>query len=250
MKRAWSILLSVLLGAVVVGIGTGYFLHLANKDRQLLALEADQAKADAIRAQQEQQNAIEQANEKLKQASDEVNKAQGAIKALQLERTLLAQAKPLTPPNSRSIQDWPSAISTFQNISLRYPLGSTVKQDDEQILALTASSTSAAASQVTDGPWFRVTPFDQMAKNQLLARFTSSTHVTYFVNGHLLDGQEGDLLTDGSTLSQAAVLDLYQDSTTSQLVWIQTPPNQHAGKKSRIATLEDVLSTLEFPKQP
>ena len=250
MKRAWSILLAVLLGAAVVGIGTGYFLHLANQDRQLLALEAENAKAAALRAQQEQQSAVEETNRKLQQASEEVTKAQSALKVMEWEKTLLPQAKPLVPPPSQTIQNWKLAISTSQGIALRFPPGSNVQQDDEKILSVVASGTVAVASQAIDGPWIMVEPYSQNEKSRLVSRLATSTPTTYFVNGRLLNGRKGALLNDESVLSQAAVLEVYQNATTSHLIWIQTPPNQQPGRRTHVITLEDVLSTLDFSKQP
>ena len=49
MKKIWSVLFSILLGAIIVGAGTGYFLYLANQDRQILAAEANKAKLGAAR---------------------------------------------------------------------------------------------------------------------------------------------------------------------------------------------------------
>lgn len=250
MKRAWSILLSVLLGAAVVGIGTGYFLHLANKDRQSLAQEAKEANDKAIQIQQDHQNAIQEANRKLDQANGEVNKAQNALKALEQERSLLNKAQPLLPLPAQSMQDWQLALSASLGIALRFPPGSTILQDSENRLSVTASGTQAITSQAMDGPWINITSFDRKAKDILSARLATSTPITYFVNGHLLDGLKGSLLDGADTSSEAAVLDVYQNGSTTHLIWIQSPPNQRPGRKAKIITLEDVLATLDFPKQP
>jgi hypothetical protein len=250
MKRAWSILLSVLLGALVVGIGTGYFLHLANKDRQSLALEAKEANDKTIQIQQDHQKAIQEANRKLEQANQEVNKAQDAIKALERERTLLPQAQPLIPLPAQSTQDWQLALSASLGIALRFPPGSAIKQDIENRLSVTASGTQAITSQATDGPWIDIMPFDKKSKDTLSARLTTSTPITYFVNGHLLDGLKGSLLDGANKSSDAAVLEVYQNGSTTHLIWIQTPPNQRPIRKAKPITLQDVLATLDFPKQP
>jgi len=246
MKRAWSILFSVLLGAIVVGLGTGYFLHLANKDRQLLALEATQAKAEVAKAQLEQQDVVQQANIKLRQASEEVSKAQGAITALQEERRLLAIAKPLTPLPSQSMQGWNLVVSTAQNVALQFPPGSATAQDDEKLLAIAISGTDIT-SQTNDGPWLAISPFDRANKARLLARLATSTEVTYFIKGILLHGQQGTLI-GGQT--RAAVFDILQAGTSTRTVWIQTPPGQKPTHKAKQISLEDVLATFDFPKQP
>jgi len=250
MKRAWSILLSVLLGALVVGIGTGYFLHLANKDRQLLALEAKEANDKALQIQQEHQKSIQEANLKLEQANEEVNKAQEALKALEQERALLPQAQPLMLLPAQSMQDWQLALSASLGIALRFPPGSAIQQDIENRLSVTASGTHAITSQATDGPWIDIMPFDKKSKDTLSARLTTSTPVTYFVNGHILHGTKGTLSDDAKIPSEAAVLEILQNGTTTHLVWIQTPPDQRTSRKAKPFTLQDVLATLDFPKQP
>ena len=248
MRRAWSILLSVLLGAAVVGVGTGYFLHLANQDRQNLAKEAEQARMDALRAKQDQQTAIQEANLKLEQANQEVNKAQTAIKTLQLERELLDVAKTLTPASPSQTADWRLAVSTFQGLSLKYPFGSKVVQDSGTILAIAASS-SSITSQSNDGPWLIVSPENPDAKESLLARLATSTDVAYLVDGALIYGREG-FLADGANQNKAAVFEVLRNGTATHLIWAQTPPNQRTGRKVKLISIEDVISTFDFAKQP
>lgn len=248
MRRAWSILLAVLLGAAVVGLGTGYFLHLANQDRENLAKETEQAKLDTLKAKQEQQAAIAQANEKVEQANQEVIKAQDAIKALELERTLLAEAKTLTPPLASQTADWQLAVSTALGLSLKYPPGSKVAQDNENFLAVAASGTSIT-SQSNDGPWLTISANDQAAKSRLLARLQTATPVTYLLNGNLIYGQEG-FLNDGRSQNRAAVFEVLKGGAITHLIWIQTPPLQRSGRRVKVVAIEDVLATLDFAKLP
>lgn len=248
MRRAWSILLAVLLGAAVVGVGTGYFLHLANLDRENLAKETEQAKSDMLKAKQEQQTAIEKANEKVEQANQEVNKAQSAIKALELERTLLAKAKTLFPLPASQTADWPLVVSTAQGLSLKYPPDSKVVQNNGDFLAVAASGTDIT-SQSNDGPWLTVSAGDRIAKTRLLARLATSTSVTYLIRGNLIYGQEG-FLTDGWSQNKAAVFEVLKGGTTTHLIWIQTPPNQRTGRKVKVTGIEDVLATFDFAKLP
>lgn len=248
MRRAWSILLAILLGAAVVGVGTGYFLHLANQDRQSLAKEAEQAKLDALKAKQDQQTAIQEANTKLEQANQEVNKAQTAIKTLQLERELLAIAKTLPPASSSLTSDWQLAVSTAQGFSLKYPSGSYIVQDSGDLLAVAASGTNIT-SQTNDGPWLIVSPADSAAKDRLMARLATSTEAAYLVDGALFYGHEG-FLTDGRNQNKAAVFEVLRNGTTTHLIWMQTPPNQRTGRKLRLASIQDILSTFDFAKQP
>ncbi|MFA6161454.1 MAG: hypothetical protein WC766_04765 [Patescibacteria group bacterium] len=244
MRRAWSLLLSILLGAVVVGLGTGYFLHLANRDRQALAQEAEQAKAIASQAQQDRQSAIDEANQKLQQANGEVIKAQGIIKSLQTERDLLTKATILQPLAASVTKNWQLAVSTAQNIALKFPPGSALTQDDEQALAVSTISGATASSTTS---WIKTMPFSSNKEKSLLSQISTSTEVTYLIDNNLLHGREG-FLTDGSSSIKVLVLEALSNGTTTHLIWIQTPPNQKPLRNSKIITAQDVLSTFEFAK--
>ncbi len=244
MKKAWSIFLSVLLGALVVGIGTGYFLHLANKDRERLADEAMQAKQTAQQALEDRQRAVDEANAKLDEANQEVNKAQFTLQSMRLERDLLVKARPLSAlPRSQS---WPTAISTGLALSVRFPAGNAVTANDIYGLTVAASGTRMVNATATQ-PWLSVTPFDQKMREQYEARLASSTEVTYFVNGKILNGVSG-ILQDSNNIS-AAALSILTDGTSTQLIWIQDPPKNDTRKKnSAVESWIDIIATLDFKK--
>lgn len=244
MKRAWSLLLSILLGAAVVGLGTGYFLHLANRDRQLLAQEANQAKAIAVKAQQERQSAIDEANIKLNQANEEVTKAQNVIKSLQTERELLAKAIILQPLPASITKNWQLAVSTAQKIALKFPPGSILKQDNERSLTVSTNSDTTTGASIE---WLNVIPFSQKEESRLLSKIATSTEVTYLIDNNLLHGREG-YLTDGPAATKILVLEALSNGSTTHLIWIQTQPNQKPIRNSKIITPQDVLSTFEFAK--
>lgn len=250
MKRAWSILLSILLGAAGVGLGTGYFLHLANQDRRLLAQEALTAKQIAQKALEEQQTAIQETNAKLEQASAEVDKAQNALKALELERALLSQAIPLIQPAAAVTKGWYSAMSAPLGISLRYPPGSAISGNDDIGLTISASSTSLEGS-TTDNPWLFVSRYDSSTESRYTERLASSTPAVYLVRGRLLAGTEGYLRDDKDSSVHAASLAMVTNGTGTHLIWIQTPPKIPNAKKNPASiTIEDILSTLEFQQLP
>ena len=248
MKRAWSILLSVLLGAVVVGVGTGYFLHLANQDRERLANEAQQAKNAAEQALIDRQAAVDEANKKMEQANQEVNKAQTTLQALKFERDMLTKARPLTLP-ARS-QSWPSAVSTGMGMSVRYPSGSHVAANDAYGLSIATSGTSQIVYATTSEPWLSITPFDQTMLNQFETRLASSTEVVFFINGRLLYGISGTVLDGGKSAITGAALSLMANGTSTQLIWIQDPPKTESRpkKNSTPDSWLDVISTLDFEK--
>lgn len=249
MKKSWSIPLSVLLGAAVVGLGTGYFLHLANQDRERLAYEAQQAKSAAEQALADRQKAVDEANQKLAQANQEVSKAQSTLLDLQRERELLAKARPLSMAG-RS-QSWPSVVSTGMGLSLRIPNGSRVSANDIYGLSISASGTSATASASSSEPWLSITPYDALMKQQFEARLASTTQAVFFVNGKLISGVSGNVIKANSTYPVAgACLSLITEGTSTQLVWIQDPPRAE-GKPKKNSVLDswlDVLATLDFKK--
>lgn len=249
MKRAWSLLLSVLLGAVAVGLGTGYFLHLANTDRQQLAKEADLAKAQAMKAQQERQAAVEEANRKVEQANAEVNKAQTAIKDLQKERMLIDKARVLTAPTPAAISDWLLAVSTHHGVSFKHPAGSKIIQDDKQIFSLSASSSQSNAQQTPD-PWLTISEYNPDTLKLLSQRLSSSTTAVYMVDGTLLNGEIGRYEAKDSTQTMAGVFEMIKNGTTTSLLWIQSPPISNPGRKAKTVILEDVLSTFDFEQKP
>jgi len=242
MRKAWSILLSILLGALVVGIGTGYFLHLANKDRQLLALEAQQAKATAIRTQQEQQNAIHEANEKLAKANEEVKKAQDVLKAVEQERALLGQATPLAEPPAKNIKDWQILISTNQDISFKYPSDSIVTEDDNKNLTIAEKK---AGQPLQSEPWLMVQPYSEQAEDRLKNQITSSTPAVYFIKGKILAGETG--YKNGQS-QEGAYYRIYKDGVTTHLLWIEDY-KYGQGKQVKPLLFEDLLGTLDFAKE-
>jgi hypothetical protein len=246
MKRAWSIFLSILLGATGVGVGTGYFLHLANQDRRLLAQETLTAKQAAQKALEDQQAAIQETNLKLAQANTEVEKAQYAIRALEREHAMLAQAVPLVPPTAAATRGWISAMSAPLGISLRYPPGSAVTGNDEIGLTIAASSTDGNSS-LADSPWVFVSRYDAPTERRYTERLVSSTPAVYLVRGRLLAGTEGYLPDEGNPTVRAAALSVVSDGTSTHLLWIQAPPKVPTVKKNPVSpTIEDILSTLEF----
>lgn len=225
----------------MVGIGTGYFLHLANKDRQLLALEAEQAKATAIRTQQEQQNAIHEANEKLTKANEEVKKAQDVLKTVEQERTLLRQASPLAEPPAKNIKDWQILISTNQDISFKYPPDSLVTEDSSKNLTIAEKE---AGQPFISEPWLIVQPYSEHAENMFKNQISSSTPAVYFIKGKILAGETGykkDQSQEGSYYR------IYIDGVATHLLWIENYKHKQ-GKQVKSLLFEDLLGTLDFPK--
>jgi archaellum component FlaF (FlaF/FlaG flagellin family) len=240
MKKLWSVLLSILLGAFVVGIGTGYFLYLANKDRQALAQEANQAKLEAQQALSNSQAAIEEANLKLAKANEQVTNAQQALEALRTEQALLKSAEPLLKPPSKTLDGWSSAISTPFGISILYPPGSDVISDNEKIFAIANSTVSSTS-------WIKIIPFSEVVHNGLSVNITSSTQISYFIDGKLVAGIVG---TDKNSNTETALLKIYENGSSTQSIWLQNPPSYKLKPwlKDQNISYVEILKTLEFKK--
>ena len=145
------------------------------------------------------------------------------------------------------MQGWNLIVSTSQNIALQFPPGSIAARDDQKLLAIAISGTDIT-SQTNDGPWLAISPFDKANKLRLQARLATSTEVTYFIKGNILHGRQGTLI--GGSQTRAAVFDVWQAGTSTRTVWIQTPPGQKPDHKAKQISIENVLATFDFPKQP
>lgn len=249
MKKAWSVLLSVLLGAIFVGLGTGYFLHLANQDRKILANEAQQARAEALKAQEDREKAVLETNSKLAQANQEIEKAQEALRLLGLERQLLTSAKPLPAPVPKLISGWNSVVSPSLGLSFKYPPESNAANDEKGI-NIVEKIEEGSLQQTSDGPWLSVTPFSEQEEQVLKFRLATSTPVAYLINGRVLTGVKGPLTnsTPSQSIRSASVLKVLYNGSNTHLIWIKTPPKDKlaARKGIPLITIEDVLATLDF----
>lgn len=229
MRRAYSVILGILLGALAAGVSIGVFLKLANDDRAKLAEQLSSTIETAKASRQENLLAIQEANNKLTQASLEVTKAQQLIATLQQERTLLASATPLTTPNPRSTRDWKDAVAIPLGVSIKYPSDSTVLQNSAQELTL------AKASASEDARWFSMFPYSDRLEAELRNAFTSSTPVSYIVQGHLLTGLKGTLVGQKGTVY---VLRVQSNGVTSHLLWLRD--------LTAAGTALNVLASLQF----
>lgn len=228
-----------------MGTGTGYFLHLANKDRQLLALEAEQAKATAIRTQQEQQSAIQEANEKLNRANEEVKKAQDVLKAVEQERALLEQATPLSEPPAKNIKDWQVVISTNQDISFKYPSDSVVINDNNLSLSIAEKQADRPLDIQLPNPWLTVQPYSEQTEGLLKNKITSSTPSVYFLKGKILVGETGNIKDQAQ---EAAYYKIYKDGAPTHLLWMENY-KYNQNKQVKPFVFEDLLGTMDFPKE-
>lgn len=231
MRRATTILIGILLGALAAGLGVGFFLKKANRDREELAAQVE---ATVREANEARQTAIADANRKLQAANAEVGKAQAIIKGLQEERELLLKAVPLAQPSGRSLKGWNDVVALDLGVAMKYPENSGVETNDEQ--ALTLVKTSAGSSG--DGRWFSLIPYDGDLEQELLSSLATSTPLSYIVNGRILTGVKGSLADQSGTIF---VLRVRYGGQTTHLMWIRDQ-----GSGSNLPLITNLLASLRF----
>ncbi|MFH1078128.1 MAG: hypothetical protein V1745_02495 [Patescibacteria group bacterium] len=235
MRRATTVILCILLGAIASGVGIGVFLKLANDDRARLAKQLEEAVQASNVARQENQTAIEEANRKLSEASSEVGKAQALVKSLEEERDLLATAKPLLSPSPSALRGWSDVVAMDLGVSLKQPKGSDIQSNDKSALTLAM----ATAVEGVDSRWFSLTAYDERLEQELLLSLATSTPVAYTVNGRILTGKQGALPNSDD---QILILRVRKEGVITHLLWVRNP----SANRRDASGATDVLGTLRF----
>lgn len=233
MKRFTSILVAVILGALATGVGTVPFLVLANQDRHRLDLELNRTKNLAAETEAEKRRIAEQANQKVKEANEEVQRAQSVILEAREDERLLAVSERLNPPPVYERSKWNSAISLTQGVSFSVPSSYSTTQDDTSGFILSRDIKQTADIQQL--PLIFVEPYDAKKEMQHLNSFASSTDVYYVAGGRLLKGKQGILL-DGSA---AMALEVRASAKTTHLIWMRDPDGT-------LSLLKKILSTIQY----
>ncbi|MFA4954794.1 MAG: hypothetical protein WC641_05780 [Patescibacteria group bacterium] len=232
MRRNASILLSILIGALVVGLGMGFFLKKANDDRTKLAGQAEEAKKTSEQIQATSLKAVAEARGKLDQANAEVEKARTTLQKIEAERKLMAAAEVLTP--SKNLKGWQEAISLAMGVSLKFPPRTEIEQNLAGALTVIYSSASSSTVPVR---WFSLTPYEQRLENELISTLYSTSTAVFLVKGHVLYGVRG--YATGSR-EETYVLRILKNGEPANLVWLRG-----SGKAGQTQPLQ-VLSTLDF----
>ncbi len=241
MKRISSVILSILVGALAVAVGMGIYLQKANQDRLRLEQVANEAQEKSKTALDQGQKAIQEANDKLKAANDEVIKAQEALKAIEDEREQLAKADALVEPVSKSLKGWQETVSLPQGLTMKYPPTSVVEYNDEKALTFATKPKLPDFGYATsDARWLSITPYDMRLENELTATVASSTPVAYSVKGRLLTGIKGINLEKNSDLF---VLRVQSMGKITHLIW-----GKNLIQKNGQDIVLQALSTLTFQK--
>lgn len=237
MRRLAPILTSILIGALAVALGMGIYLKKANADRERLAQTAMDAERLVKEAQDQQAQAVLEANRKVEAASAEVAKAQLALKSLQEERDLMALATPLDPPRPSQIRGWKEAVNLPLGASMKYPPTAQIEMNDKTALTLSRVTLDGDLQPSEDARWFSLTPWTDADEQELVSHFTTSTPASYLINGHLLIGRSG--VFDNSTGS----VFVFKVRAGSMLFLIWARDLDMIGEHT---TLLRALSTLDF----
>ena len=225
--------MGILLGAIATGLGVGLFLFKANRDRQVLVNQLESITVEAQKSREENQQAIESANEKLITANIEVTKAQELIKALQKERDLLAEAEILEIPSTRVLWGWSDIVSLDQGISLKIPSGNSVESNDNQTLTIAKDNKFK-----TESYWLSIMPYSAGREEEALSSLMDLEQLSYVVGERLISGYQGKTKIDNETIY---VLQVRYGGATTHLLWIKDV----FPWKSR-STVIDIISTMQF----
>lgn len=234
MQRSSSLLTGIALGAVAAGFGVGIFLYKANQDRIRLADQAHMTLEEITKIREENRRTIEETNNRLEIAKNQVTKAQETVRTLEEERDFLTRAIPLLPPNPRELYGWSELVALRQGFTLKVPPRLKNTTNNEEEFSVAEESTSQNSF-----PWLFISPYDEKHEQDLLANVVTSTPISYLVHDHLLTGVRG--ITRNSQ-SPIYILHIQKNGKITHLLWIQPPSVAYAGEK----TLLTVLSTLRF----
>lgn len=236
MRRFSTIILSILLGAVAVAVGMGMFLHLANTDRTRLAGIAIKAQQDSKTALNAREAAVNEANTKLANAENEVQKTQTKLQALQDERDLMVSAQVLTLPTPKELRTWKEIIKLPLGVSVKMP-----PQNEADLGQNEDQAKSLSLYTMTQYRWFSIVPYDEQAELFALQPFaSSSTAVDFLVNGHVIVGKKGQ---DSMTHAETIVAHIQSNGVKEYLITAHTIPGQIS-----FQTILSTLATLNFSK--
>lgn len=236
MRHAWKMLGWILAGALASSAGLGIFLFQANRDRAELVRLLQAAEVRVKDAETNQRTTASEADQKIRQASEEVKRAEALLAALKEERDALTRAVTLT--RSRAVASWKETVSLPLGVSLRTPSGFDVVvgqvSDGQPRLAVYATSPTTSTSTESRA-WLVITPYTE-ASQAIEQSTTKGEDRAYLVAGKLLIGKAGTMSSGeaGVILRAQAVA-----SSTHLIVANVSQP----GSEKRLL---EVLSTLTF----
>ncbi|MFA6429916.1 MAG: hypothetical protein WCV84_05485 [Patescibacteria group bacterium] len=204
----------ILLGAIASGVSFGYYLRVANADREALQLRVQTLELQMQQAKVDGERVADEANRKVDDAVKEVTKAQALVTSCEEQRAQIVSALPLAKPDGRTLKTWKETISMALGVSLHVPPGTTVTHDATQINASTP-----ARGQKSSPNWLTITAFNPSREAELTQALENKAAVTYSINGVLAVGVKGRV--PGTNIT-TIVLHAGVGQLPSHLVWAQT----------------------------
>lgn len=225
MRRSFSILIWILLGALAASFGIGSVLLDAKHDRILLENQINAQNQHILQLQEEHTVLVEEANRAVAAATRNASATRDILNALVTEQTKLDQAKSLvsSPLSNR----WLETISFPLGISLRTPLMTRTTSTDASIESVLTSSGET---------WMSIAPADQARFDSLTNSILNPQQIQYRVGNTLLTGVRGEL-TDHRTVF---VLQSYYHAKPGFLIWTKVIGSVTEN------TLLDSLASLRF----
>jgi len=226
----------ILAGALAASAGLGIFLYQANRDRAELVRLLQAAEARVKDAETSQRTTATEADQKIRQASEEVKRAEALLAALKEERDALTRAVTLT--KSRTVASWKETVSLPLGVSLRTPSGFDAlagQTSDGQTRLAVYATPSPTVPRTDTRAWLVITPYTEASK-PIEQSITDGEDRAYLVSGKLLIGKIGTL---GG--SEPGIVLRAQSVASSTHLIVAT-----LGQPGSEKRLLDVLSTLTF----
>ncbi len=234
MRRAWSVLLWILVGALASAVGMGIVLHTSNKDREHLSreLQTTQAALASLKAQQE--SLTKESNEHVAMAAQQVADANARLQAVTALQARLKASAPLPSPTALQTRGWTEFASVAMGVSLRVPPRMQTQSSDD---GLFVSTRRLVKGVPIEEQWFALTPYRPDRERDIRSRLTNVKEVTYTLGTRLLQGVKGTLPDGVQTLY---LLSVQENASTTHLLWGKTTDG--VGER----TILDTMATLSF----
>lgn len=224
MRRSFSILIWILLGALAASLGIGSVLLDAKQDRALLEAQINAQNQHILQLQTEHTTLVEQANTAVAAATRNASATRDVLNTVLAEQIALDKARLLV---SSAQYRWLETISFPLGLSLKTPPTVRTTSTDHSISSLLAS---------TQETWLSITAADQSRFEGLSGALSQTESVQYRVGTTLLSGVRGQM-ADGR---RVYVLQTQSHGKPGFLIWAKAMGNVSE------AILLDSLASLRF----
>lgn len=223
MRSTLQVLGLIALGAIAAGIGSGYFLFAANRDRTELQEKIRLAEEHVKELQHQSEQLADSAEDRIQVAEDEIQRAQAFQLALEQEYALKERATVLKP--SKSTQSWKEVLGLTLGITVKVPQQSVESVSDQSI---------SVSQPTVFGSWLQIERYTPERLKALTPQSGTSTVYVSTRDGILFQGQRYDLGAYKQLLVTAQ-----KNASTTHLILLTT--QEQIPEK----VLIDTLSTIQ-----